>query len=202
MNRQKTILTGTLALVGFLFSAFGGFIGYSAPPLNPLGDGDSKLIVGIAQFAALMILLLITVLAAGSGARANRTIWTIASIVLVGVFLGSSFSYDRYRGRTSFRFPNVEGAQSYHVGRFFTTEAEAFRGSHPDLSTEQLIQEFGGFENIRSIWSEDALAAVHWRLSALYLAMMVGLSAAVFALIQLISDLTPARKASPASQAS
>ena len=191
MTRQRTLLAGTLGIVGFLLSAFGGFKGYSAPPLNPLSDGDSRLILGIAQFSALIILLMITVFAAGGGTQKYRRTWTISSIVLAGIFFGCSLAYYGYREKVSFRFPDVDGAQLYHVGAHYSDAAADFMRRNPGLSPQQLIDEFGGFDNIGAVWPKDGVETVHWRASALYLAMIVGLSATVFALIELAIGLLP-----------
>lgn len=201
MTKQQTILSGALAGVGFLGSAFGGFKVYSAPPANPLGSGEPRLLVGIASFAVLVILLLAAALAAAWAMEKHRTVWSAASVLLIIVFIGCSMAYYRYAQRVSFRYPNVDGAAQYHVGNRYTPEAQAFLDHNPNLSVPQLIQEFGGFEMVTSIWPPDAIHEVHWRLSALYLAMMISLSAAVFALVELVAGFVPLTGKTPAPPA-
>lgn len=182
MKAKGPIAAGVSA-VSFLLGAFGGFLKTSAPPRHPLHDTNSSFAVGVASLLTLVVFLAIAAVVQRSMRIQRRGPWFALSAVAVGVFILTAWLYNARLNVNQFPYPG-ESDVAYTSGSVLTAQAETVMRSNPSLSKTHLVAGFGGIANSAQVWTEESIDRVHLLLSVLYIALVVSIGAALFAIAQ------------------
>jgi len=176
MGDTKELLARAIQVVGFLLAAFGGFLTDIAPP----GGWLTKFSVGLASFAALGVLLLIS----GMSRRAAKSKvvrrWLMAGAVLVAVAIGLGLAYVVNWDRLTFAYPPETRDSRFIAGTELTASAKDYRERRPTRTTSEMVADFGGPQYVERVWEESSLRMARWQLIIQYVAFVLSVIAMIF----------------------
>jgi hypothetical protein len=181
------VLVRGLQVVGVLFAAFSGFLIGIAPP----EEVDARFAVGFGSMASLVVLFLVTAVTGDRTPEERRRLWLPIAVLLFGFFLVVAFAYYDSRDDLLFAYPPESRGPREHVsGTVLTQRARNAIAEHPDLenlSPAQLVAKLGGLTHKEAVWTRASLQQARNRLLALYVALVICLSGAIFALIEVLA---------------
>jgi hypothetical protein len=174
--KTKDWLSAGVGVVTYLFGAFSNFLGgIAAPPLHPLHDSSTKLAVGLASFASLMVFLIVVAAMRALG-NVSRVVPLVLSLLCLAGFVVGSARYKADREALSFDY----AGEDYCGGYVFTPFADAVIRRDPAITKTMLVRNAGGVRAAGSIWPPASIDAAHSHLSLLYIAFVVAAVAATF----------------------
>jgi hypothetical protein len=183
LGRYKPLVSRGIQIVVALFGAFGGFLNRVAPP----DEANARLAIGVSQFAALGILLLVSAMSSGRRSASSRRRWMIAGVVSLLTMIVSGGIYTWYLDKLTFPYPPPPSAiETYRIaGTILTEQAETYRsefrrsyGRNPTSGELALNLPHD------QIWTRQSVARSTMMLSGSYLMLVLSLSTAVFCLVE------------------
>lgn len=182
MNQNK--LVKGIEIVGILFAAFGGFLAGIAPPQ----EADARFAVGISSFLVLIILFIVSALSD----KKYRRAWIIVAACLLIISVGSAFYYKTTYNSLTFEYPPGSKEVEHIAGTELTELAKSYKQQHEGISNAQLLAGFGGLQNKGKVWKEDSINAARTKLIFSYVALVLAIASAIFALTEGALGSTPA----------
>ena len=178
--KQANYLKAAAQTVGFLFTAFGGFLTKAAPP----DDAGGGFAIGLGSFFALAILLLVRALAGKATAGRHRGLWITvgAACLLFAIFSGLRYA-DDWSNKT-FEYPPDRPEARYCVGS--SRQPAAIPYFERGLSASEVVAKFGGPRSVERIWTVDSLDHVRATLRREYIVLALSLAASLFSLLELV----------------
>ena len=196
MNTKATItiIKTAAQVIAVLFGLFGGFLLKVAPPSY---DEDIQMAIGITQFVSLLIFLFLSVILnqyAKKGKRKSQLvlkIWLGLVGLFIIVFVWSSISYYK-------RFDELTVWHSVFKTRFvrgaeLTNEAQEeckSRKIDSQSCESELLYDYFNYDEIafeNRLWTKQSVQRSKNSLFNNYLTLIISLSGALFALIEIIS---------------
>ncbi len=172
-----------------LFAAFGGFLGNIAPPEVPGIGLHTKFAVGLAYFAALIVLILLRTLPVwGSSSDLLRHLWFIVGAVSGLMFVILALNYDAQLESKTFdhKLQNDTTTMRYIVGDTYTPSATQYVQTYPASGPEELLRA-GKTDDPTLVWTKKSLIESEASLIRLYQALVVLLCISLFTLLPLVS---------------
>src|SRR6266851_1024902 len=109
---MKKRLATFIQVVVFLFAAFGGFLKNIAPPAQT----NPKFAVGLSSFLVLILLLIVSAVAAGSPEKKARKTWITVGGVLFLVAITAGILYPWTLDKLTYAYPPPPDApEAWHV---------------------------------------------------------------------------------------
>jgi uncharacterized membrane protein len=177
--RSRQVLVRAVEVVAFLFAAFSGFLKGIAPP----EEATAGFSIGIASFLALCILLLLSTRVKKKSRTAERKLWVRIAGVLAIVALAAGLLYWYNRNRLTFSYPPENPQAEYIAGTQYTSGAAAL--AVRQLSSSQIVAQFGGLPNRHIVWSPDSIERARMILITNYLLFVLSIAGAVFSSVEL-----------------
>lgn len=186
--RGSLLIKRGIEIVGVLFTAFGSFLTNVAPPEHFKAGFGVAFSVGIASFAAFVILLSLASLPGHAWKGSRRTIWSVIGAGMGLGFVLVAFSYDRHYGEVVFAYPPESGTQELYVrGTVYTPRAAASVQTEPSATPAQLVASFGGVESMPRVWQEQSIRRAEEQLVRHFVLMVALLAGAIFSLVEVLA---------------
>jgi hypothetical protein len=183
-----------------LFAAFGGFLANIAPPEVPEIGMHAKFAVGLAYFAALIVLILLRTLPVWVGSSdLLRHVWFIVGAVSGLMFVILALNYDAQLETKTFdhKLQNDSATTRYIIGDTYTPSAAQYVRTNPVSGPEELLRA-GKTDDPTLVWTKQSLIAAEASLIRLYQALVVLLCISLFTLLPLVqSDSAPVTPPNP-----
>lgn len=172
----------SVEFVVFIMGAFSGVLNSIAPP----DETKAAMMIGIASFAALIILLIISAIADRRIESGKRIVWIVVAFVLGAVFVVSALRYNNDRSRLTMLWPPDNPSQTLYVtgGDKFTPSAQEIKRQHPEYTPERLVSGFGGIDKRTSVWSAEAIREASRTLNIDYLVVVLSVATAIFSIAE------------------
>lgn len=183
----KTSLAAAVAVVVFVFAAFGSFLVEIAPPKVAEAPGQS-FALGLASFIALILLLLIQhIIALWPAARLARLIWLVAAAVAGITFMWIALSYRADYAATTFEHTKMTGGEPrrYLMGDEFTERGRRFDSANVNSGPDDLMTQ-AGVDDPNVIWTRSSILNAETRLVRQYQLLIIALCIALFSLGSLV----------------
>jgi len=178
--KPKVILARSIEIVTFLFSAFGHFLTRIAPP----DFSGLSFAVGFVSLTSLAILLIISLVSKNLSVVKRRKAWLKPGIILVFVGFTATSIYWVYLHKLTFPYPPNQ-SQERHVGGFqLTPAAQLYLKAHPNLTSAEIVADFGGLPMKTKVWSEESIDNAETVLTVNYIFLVLSLASAIFCLLE------------------
>jgi len=181
MNRN--LLVKGIETVGVLFAAFGGFFAGIAPPQ----EADARFAVGLSSFLAIIVLFTI----ASLSKKKYREAWIILAVCLFVLAAGAAYYYKGAYDALAFEYPPGSTKVEHVAGTELTPLAQEQRRRHEGMSNSQLLAGFGGLQNKKKVWTETSMNWARRKLITSYVALVLAIAIAIFALTEGALSSTP-----------
>lgn len=187
MNNNNTTLTTALQIVVGLFGAFGAFLGDILPDIII----NRKFIYGITQFSCLLIFLLLKLTLNKSQLLKDKKYWKLFTISMSILFFVFSFLY--YNQQKNHLRDSPFNDQKIITGELTKSsltmcESKQFQEEYirMNIPCEEAIMKLRNEEDINQIWTPDSVKHNTDLFVFYYVLLVIFLSTAVFAAIELI----------------
>ncbi|MBF0559542.1 MAG: hypothetical protein HQL08_12280 [Nitrospirae bacterium] len=178
-NNPRGLLTWAVEIIGFLFSAFGGFLTNIAPPNRT----NTTFSVGIVSFLLLIILLIVTASGRQAPGSRYRKRWIAFGTICFLSALPAVLLYWQALQLNTYDFP-CTGSSTRHLMagvQELTVESKNWIETHPyEKSACDLEMNLPSDQ----IWDSSAMLAAGKRLMLLYTWLVISLSTALFSLVE------------------
>ena len=171
----RQILLKAVGIIGFVLSAFGGFLLGIAPP----AEADAWRAVGYSSFFVLVILLYISVLSRTRWRKSSRDRWLAVSALFFLIAVYSAVKYEDRLERLTFWYPPDHPRDRYVAGTVFTPLGQKYANLDPGKA----VFEFG-LENREELWTRDSILHSRHLLKVNYVVLVVSLAATIFCLTE------------------
>jgi hypothetical protein len=174
----KTLLVYFVEIVGFLFTAFGGFLTKIAPP----EQSGAPFIVGISSFLALISLLVVAAVAKSASGLRFRRRWIVAGLVAAAFALPAAYFYSQSLNRYTWSYPADKPVQRLRgSSNDFSQSVKDFLDKNPsETDPKRLARSF----EIDQIWTAGSVERAGNILSLQYAWLVLSLATAVFCLVE------------------
>jgi hypothetical protein len=179
-----------VATIVALFAAFGGFLGNIAPPEVPGVGMHAKFAVGLAYFAALIVLMLLRTLPIwGESSNLLRHLWFMVGAVSGLAFVILALNYDAQLETKTFdhKLQNDSATARYIIGDTYTASAAQYVQTNPVSGPEELLRA-GKTDDPTLVWTKKSLIASEASLIRLYQTLVVLLCISLFTLLPLVKS--------------
>jgi hypothetical protein len=154
----------------------------------------AKFAVGLAYFAALIVLILLRTLPVWVGSSdLLRHLWFIVGAVSGIMFVILALNYDAQLETKTFdhKLQNDSATTRYIIGDTYTPSAAQYVRTNPISGPEELLRA-GKTDDPTLVWTKQSLIAAEASLIRLYQALVVLLCISLFTLLPLVqSDSAP-----------
>lgn len=167
----------------YMLGMFGGGLLAAEPPLHPLHPAE-QLGLGVAQFSALFVLLLISALVKLYSPNKGRSVWIAVAILGFSAFVGSFWLYGAHLQRHSIEVTGLAPGTVVAVGMEYTEFGAQQKKEHPQYTNARLFELAGGLDFVTYIWPEESINRSRNRFVRLYIVLLSGIATALFALTE------------------
>jgi hypothetical protein len=192
-------LEGAIATVGALITAFGGSLLLLAPPVRYPNIPKEAAATTMAVFAMLALVLIISAFVRRNP-KSGR-LWLLVAGVAFVAFLGTCAYYLFTVDRSSFVYPVVvaqpdgkgagdsgdsvaETLERFVYGDKLASVGIILTKRFPDADAAELVRRAGGLDRINTVWTAESLDRARFRLTVVYVAILLFLALSVFSVVE------------------
>jgi hypothetical protein len=171
-------LVDAVAVVVYLFAAFGSVLIHIAPP----AEGRPAFAVGMASFLSLGILLYVRRSARFHKQPGQRRRWllTAAASLAISVVLWLAYmdAYNKY----TVAYPDNDSPDRVVIGTVLTPDAKA-RRDRESLNPSELLAKYG-LGHKTEIWQADSIRRSELIVNIMYAVLVAAIAIAIFGLVE------------------